>query len=49
MGLGLFICKGIVEQHGGQILITSQLGQGTTVDIRLPFVSSEAVSLSEKP
>jgi signal transduction histidine kinase len=48
MGLGLFICKGIVEQHGGQILITSKLGQGTTVDVRLPFVSSEAISPSEK-
>jgi signal transduction histidine kinase len=41
MGLGLFICKGIVEQHGGRITIQSQLGQGSTFHVHLPFISSE--------
>jgi len=30
-GLGLIICKEMVESHGGQIGMTSKLGQGTTV------------------
>ena len=37
MGLGLYICRGIVEQHGGAIQIDSQVGCGTTVRISLPL------------
>ena len=35
-GLGLSICKGIVESFGGRIEIASQRGVGTTVRISLP-------------
>lgn len=36
MGLGLYICRGIVAEHGGQIRVTSVLGQGTTFHVMLP-------------
>ena len=35
-GLGLAICKAIVEAHRGTIGLTSTVGVGTTVDIHLP-------------
>jgi len=35
-GLGLTICRGFIEQHGGEISITSTVGHGTTCLIRLP-------------
>lgn len=35
-GLGLYICKYIVEAHGGVITVASQPGQGTTVKFTLP-------------
>ena len=38
LGLGLYICRTIVEQHGGRIWVTSDLGQGTTFHIALPYV-----------
>ena len=37
MGLGLYICQGIVEQHGGRIWATSAPGQGTTFEVALPL------------
>lgn len=36
-GLGLSICKQIIENHGGTISLWSELGQGTTVRIQLPY------------
>jgi len=40
-GAGLAIAKAIVEAHSGNISITSVVGKGTTVDIRLPKPSAE--------
>lgn len=36
-GLGLYICKGIVERAGGRIALQSQEGKGTTVTITFPI------------
>jgi signal transduction histidine kinase len=36
-GLGLVICKRLVELHGGDLVIESALPQGTTVYVRLPL------------
>ena len=35
-GLGLPLSKSIVELHGGELLIKSTIGVGTTVEIKLP-------------
>jgi PAS domain S-box-containing protein len=36
MGFGVPICKRIVEAHGGELLVESKVGKGTTITITVP-------------
>ena len=45
MGLGLAICKRIVEDHGGSIQVNSVTGRGTIFDFTLPLVSSSKIAI----
>jgi PAS domain S-box-containing protein len=37
LGLGLAICKRIVDAHGGSMSVKSEVGRGTTLTIQLPL------------
>jgi light-regulated signal transduction histidine kinase (bacteriophytochrome) len=46
-GIGLALCKKIVENHGGYIFADSQVGEGTTFHIYLPI--QEIIARPESP
>jgi len=41
-GLGLSVSRSIIEAHGGQLMVTSEPGEGTRFTIRLPIHRAEA-------
>ncbi len=41
-GLGLYNCKKIIENHGGQMIVESKPGKGTTFTVRLPVTNKFA-------
>jgi len=45
-GLGLYVVRRNVENHGGRIAVTSAVGEGTTITVRLP-VQNDGVTLNE--
>jgi len=48
-GLGLWICRDIVHELGGHIEVTSTSGEGTTMTVVLPRVTSAPAYVSSHP
>lgn len=44
IGLGLYICKAIIEAHNGTISVDSKLGRGTTFSIAIPLADPGSAS-----
>jgi cell cycle sensor histidine kinase DivJ len=48
-GLGLSLVRGLAELHGGEMVIESRLGEGTSVTVRLPGVVHPPAEAAERP
>ncbi|GAA0299877.1 ATP-binding protein [Gracilibacillus halotolerans] len=48
IGLGLSICKQLVELHGGEIYVSSVVGKGSTFSFSLPITKADSTRNIEK-
>jgi len=46
-GLGLFICREILQKHNGDIWVESKLGKGSTFYIKIPYLHQMVVNLKK--
>ncbi len=46
-GLGLYVSREIIREHGGEVSVRTNLGQGTTFRISLPPAPADARPISE--
>jgi signal transduction histidine kinase len=42
-GLGLFLSKSIVEEHGGTLTVSSKVGLGSTFTVELPASADSSI------
>ena len=49
LGLGLAICRKIATLHGGNLVVQSELGRGTTVNLDLPSRQKGGISPTAPP
>jgi len=47
-GLGLFICKEILQKHNGDIWVESELGRGSCFFIKIPYIHKMVIDLKNK-
>jgi len=48
-GLGIAVARGLIEQHGGKLEYSSELGKGTVAKIELPVCSLKAKMAKHLP
>ena len=49
MANGLAVAQGMVKAHGGRIVVTSEVGKGTTFAVFLPVSDYSFTSASQVP
>jgi PAS domain S-box-containing protein len=47
-GLGLFICKEILQKHHGDIWVKSEIGKGSTFSIKLPYIHKMVIDTKKE-